>query len=169
MPPSSISSAVAVSLFAGAVFCLFAACGVGAGCCGGCAACEYLHCAPRAHLPARKLRQSSFSFGFGSCPGLVLLPGLSVLRLRSFGGFEGFDVVAPLVAAEELPFPLPDNAWKNRNCCWLSWTTLCTALLDFINELLRTVDEVTVRGDHVSDSCLQVAREDLVEKVIHGG
>ena len=91
------------------------------------------------------------------------------LKLKlMFGCLEGFDVVAPLVAAEELPFPLPDNAWKNRNCCWLSWTTL-TALLDFGNELLRTVDEVTVRGDHVSDSCLQVAREDLDEKVIHGG
>ena len=64
----------------------------------------------RVHLPARKLRQvCSFSFGFGSCPGLALLPGLSV-RLRSLDCFEGFDVVVPLVAAEELPFPLPDNA-----------------------------------------------------------
>ena len=161
MPPSSISSAVAVSLFAGTVFCLFAPPDGAAVCCGGCAACEYLHCAPRAHLPARKLRQSSFSFGFGSCPGLALLPGLSVLRLRSFGCLEGFDVVAPLVAAEELPFPLPDNAWTNRNCCWLSWTTLCTALLNFINELLRTVDELAILGDHVSDGCFQVAREDL--------
>ena len=44
-----------------------------------------------------------------------------------------------------------------------------TALLDFLDEFLRTVDEVTVRGDHVSDGCLQVAREDLGEKVIHGG
>jgi hypothetical protein len=44
-----------------------------------------------------------------------------------------------------------------------------TALLDFIDELLRTVDEVTVLGDHVSDGCFQVAREDLFEKVIHGG
>jgi hypothetical protein len=62
----------------------------------------------RVHLPARKLRQvCSFSFGFGSCPGLALLPGLSV---RFFDCFEGFDVVVPLVAAEELPFPLPDNA-----------------------------------------------------------
>ena len=118
MPPSTISPAEAVNLFADAVFSRFAACGVGADCCGGCAACEYLHCAPRVHLPAAKLRQGSFSFGFGSCPGLALLPGLSVLRLRSFGCLEGFDVVAPLVAAEELPFPLPDNAWTNRNCCW---------------------------------------------------
>ena len=124
-----ISPAEAVNLFADAVFSRFAACGVGAGCCGGCAACEYLHCAPRVHLPAAKLRQGSFSFGFGSCPGLALLPGLSVLRLRSFGCLEGFDVVAPLVAAEELPFPLPDNAWKNRNCCWLSWTTLKHSLI----------------------------------------
>jgi hypothetical protein len=110
MPPSTISPAEAVNLFAGAVFSLFAARGVGADCCGGCAACEYLHCAPRVHLPAAKLRQGSFSFGFGSCPGLALLPGLSVRFLRSFGCFEGFDVVVPLVAAEELPFPLPDNA-----------------------------------------------------------
>jgi hypothetical protein len=45
-------------------------------------------------------------------------------------------------------------------------------LLIFIfiaDELLGTVDKVTVLGDSVSDGCFQVASEDFVEKVIHGG
>ena len=71
----------------------------------------------------------SKNHGLGDRLNFIGLDDRARRALRSLSGFEGFDVGALLDAAEELPFPLPDNAWKNRNCCWLSWTTLQHSLI----------------------------------------
>jgi hypothetical protein len=80
--------------------------------------------------------------------------------------------MALFTAAEELPFPYARQRLEESQLLLVVLGYL-TALLDFVNELLRTVtvDEVTVLGDHVSDGCFQVASEDLGEslKVTHGG